>query len=116
MKQISQNIRSGHITVESVPSPTITKGHLLVQTHYSVISPGTERASVQSRSSSLLDRARKNPDLVRKVVEQMRGVIAAIAKAEDLAMVVEKTATSVLYARDGADLTDRVIQRMDGQK
>ncbi len=72
MKQISQHVKSGIIVVEDVPPPSIKDGHLLIQTRYSVISPGTERASVQSRSSSLLQRAKKNPDLVRKIVDQMR--------------------------------------------
>jgi outer membrane protein len=58
----------------------------------------------------------KDADLTRKVVEQMRGVIASVGKAEDFVLVVEKTATSVLYSRDGLDLTDRVIRQMDGQK
>jgi len=51
----------------------------------------------------------KDAEFTRKVVEQMRGVIGTIAKAEDYALVVEKTATSVLYAKDGLDLTDRII-------
>jgi predicted dehydrogenase/threonine dehydrogenase-like Zn-dependent dehydrogenase len=71
MKQVSQHVKSGAILVEEVPTPAMKPGHLLVQTHYSVISPGTERASVSSRSGSLLSKARKNPDLVKKILEQV---------------------------------------------
>ena len=58
----------------------------------------------------------RDAEYTRKVVEQMRGVIASVGRAEDFVLVVEKTATSVLYSRDGLDLTDRVIRQMDGQK
>jgi outer membrane protein len=73
---------------------------------------GYQKAVAEARKEV----SEKDAEFTRKVVEQMRGVIATIAKAEDYALVVEKTATSVLYAKDGLDLTDRVIQQMDRQK
>ena len=72
MKQVTQHNRSGAIKVIPVPRPAVRPGFVLVRTACSVISAGTERASVTSRKSSLLDRARKNPDLVLKVLEQVR--------------------------------------------
>lgn len=110
MKQISQHVKSGHIVVEAVPPPTITPGHLLIQTHYSVISPGTERASLQARSSSLLERARKNPDLVKKVVEQMRqqGLLTTLrrvwGKLESLASLGYSASGQVIAV--GTGVTD----------
>jgi len=82
MKQVSQHVKSGAIVVEDVPAPAIKPGHLLVQTHYSVISPGTERTSVSARSGSLLSKARKNPDLVKKILQQVaqQGLVATYGR------------------------------------
>jgi outer membrane protein len=52
----------------------------------------------------------------RKVMEQMRLVIDSIGKADDYGLIVEKSATSVLYAKDGTDLTGKVVRQMDAQK
>jgi len=72
MKQVTQHMKSGEIRVESVPVPALKAGAVLVRARYSLISAGTERASVSSRKSSLVQRARKQPDLVLKVLDQMR--------------------------------------------
>lgn len=84
MKQVSQRVKSGEIVVEEVPTPAMKAGYLLVQTHYSVISPGTERASVSSRSGSLLSKARKNPDLVKKILQQVaqQGLITTYKRVQ----------------------------------
>lgn len=72
MKQVTQKNRTGEIRIEEVPLPALKPGFVLVRTRYSVISAGTEKASITERESSLLEKARKNPDLVRKVIEQIR--------------------------------------------
>ena len=72
MKQVAQHIKSGEIKVVEVAPPAVRAGSVLVQVHASVISIGTERSSMTERSQSLLSRARKNPDLVAKVWEQVR--------------------------------------------
>ena len=72
MKQVTQHMKSGEIRVESVPMPALKPGFVLVRVRYSLISAGTERASVSSRKSSLLERARKQPDVVVKVLDQMK--------------------------------------------
>ena len=72
MKQILQNIRSGDMTVAEVPSPALQSKMVLVKNYFSVISAGTEKTSVDSRKSSLLQRARSQPEEVKKVVEEVR--------------------------------------------
>ncbi len=72
MKQVVQHVKSGVVQVLDVPPPAIAPGNVLVRVHASVISVGTERSSVTERSQSLLTKARKNPDLVSKVLEQVR--------------------------------------------
>ena len=72
MKQVAQHNKTGLIDVTDIPLPAMKEGHVLVQTKFSVISAGTERASISNRKASLVDKARKNPDLVAKVLEQVR--------------------------------------------
>jgi predicted dehydrogenase len=85
MKQVTQYVKSGAIVVDNVPSPALKPGHLLVQTHYSVISPGTERASISSRSGSLFTKAKRNPDLVKKILEQVsqQGIVTTYKRVLD---------------------------------
>ena len=58
--------------VADVPTPSAGRGMILVKNYFSVISAGTEKTSVDSRKSSLMQRARSQPDEVRKVVEEVR--------------------------------------------
>ncbi|HEY7876214.1 MAG TPA: Gfo/Idh/MocA family oxidoreductase, partial [Actinomycetota bacterium] len=81
MKQVVQAISGGPIRVEDVPAPSIGPTEVLVQTAYSVISPGTERAVTQLAQSGLIAKARARPDLVRQVVKK--------AKTEGLAQTVK---------------------------
>jgi predicted dehydrogenase/threonine dehydrogenase-like Zn-dependent dehydrogenase len=72
MKQIAQHIKSGAMKIAEVPPPAVGRGMILVKNYFSVISAGTEKTSVDSRKSSLLQRAKSQPDEVRKVVDEMR--------------------------------------------
>jgi len=72
MKQIAQHVKTGSMRVADVPAPALGRGMILVKNYFSVISAGTEKTSVDSRKSSLLTRARMQPDEVRKVVEEVR--------------------------------------------
>jgi predicted dehydrogenase/threonine dehydrogenase-like Zn-dependent dehydrogenase len=72
MKQVLQNLRSGTVKVEEVPSPALRGPGVLVATACSLISPGTERATVELGRSSLLGKALRRPDQVRKVLESIR--------------------------------------------
>lgn len=72
MKQIAQHIKTGAMKVADVPAPAIGRGMVLVKNYFSVISAGTEKTSVDSRKSSLLQRAKSQPDEVRKVIDEVR--------------------------------------------
>jgi predicted dehydrogenase/threonine dehydrogenase-like Zn-dependent dehydrogenase len=72
MKQITQHNKTGEVKVDEVPLPALKPGHLLVQTRFSVISAGTEKSSISQRKSSLIHKARVHPELVLKVLEQVR--------------------------------------------
>ncbi len=109
MKQVSQRVKSGEIVVEEVPTPAMKAGHLLVQTHYSVISPGTERASVSSRSGSLLSKAKRNPELVKKILQQLtqQGLVSTYrrlqSKLDSLASLGYSASGEVVAVGSGID-------------
>lgn len=72
MQQIAQHIRSGKVSVEHFPLPSCGEGMILVRVVRSLLSVGTERASIQSGQQSLLERARKHPEQVRSVLDMLR--------------------------------------------
>ncbi len=86
MQQVVQNFQNGKLDVDDVPAPILLDGSLLVANHYSLISAGTERATVDLARRSLVGKAQARPDLVRKVVDKLRrdGV------AETVRMVAER--------------------------
>jgi polar amino acid transport system substrate-binding protein len=72
MKQVTQHNNTGEVRIEEVPAPSLKPGHVLVQTRFSVISAGTERSSLEARQSSLFGKAKRNPELVQKVLDQVK--------------------------------------------
>lgn len=72
MKQIIQNLRSGETILEEVPAPQISKGHVLIQTTHSLVSLGTEKMLVEFGKSSLIAKARQQPDRVKQVLDKIK--------------------------------------------
>ncbi len=85
MKQVVQNFRTGLLKVESVPAPTISSCEVLVANRVSLISPGTERSTVQVAQKNLLGKALDRPEMARKVVAAMQkdGVFATLHRVFD---------------------------------
>ncbi|MGA1434516.1 MAG: zinc-dependent alcohol dehydrogenase, partial [Candidatus Kapaibacteriota bacterium] len=55
-----------------VPSPQCKEGGILVRTSASLISAGTERTSVVGGQASLLERAKKQPEQVKLVLDTLK--------------------------------------------
>lgn len=72
MKQVTQNKKTGDLSIVDLPLPTLREGMVLVKNYASVISAGTEKTTIDNRKASLLQRAKSQPDEVRKVVEEAR--------------------------------------------
>ncbi len=72
MKQVLQHARTGEVEVVEVPSPKLLAGCVLVRIAASLVSAGTERASSEFASRSLLQKAKARPDLVRDVIDKVR--------------------------------------------
>ena len=80
MKQLLQDARTGDLTVAEVPAPQLLPGCVLVRVAASLVSAGTERASSEFASKSLLGKAKARPDLVRDVLRKLRrdGVLSTL--------------------------------------
>ncbi len=48
MDRLTQQLKSGTMTVQEVPMPLASRGMVLVRNHYSLISAGTEGATVKA--------------------------------------------------------------------
>src|ERR1700736_6622422 len=80
MKQLLQHARTGEITITEVPAPQLLPGCVLVRIAASVVSAGTERASLEFAGKNLLQKAQARPDLVRDVISKIQrdGILSAI--------------------------------------
>jgi predicted dehydrogenase/threonine dehydrogenase-like Zn-dependent dehydrogenase len=66
-------ISGGEVRVVEVPEPVVRPGTVLVRTSHSLISAGTEGASIGSggRRENIVIKALRNPALVKKVVDRV---------------------------------------------
>lgn len=71
MKQILQNLGDGTTELVEAPVPQSRNGHLLIDTHSTLISIGTERMLVEFGKSGLLAKARQQPEKVRQVLQKI---------------------------------------------
>ena len=81
MKQVLQSARTGRLEVADVPTPRVLPGCVLVRIGASLVSAGTERASSEFASKSLLQKAKSRPDLVRDAMNKIQrdGILSAIS-------------------------------------
>lgn len=70
MKQVL--IKAGAAVVEHVPAPQVGEKNILVRVTHSCISVGTEMAGVKMSGLPLYQRALKQPENVKRVLEMMR--------------------------------------------
>jgi polar amino acid transport system substrate-binding protein len=82
VKQLVQELKTGDIKLVDVPAPVIAPGCLLVRNSFSLVSAGTERATITLGQQSLLDKARSRPDLVKQVIDSVKheGIAATVNK------------------------------------
>lgn len=82
MKQVIQNFKTGELYVDEVPAPALSRGMVLIENKFSLISAGTERSTVKVAKANLLGKARQRPDLVAQVIQNMRkeGLKATLEK------------------------------------
>lgn len=72
MKQIIQSFKTGETILEEVPAPQVKNGQVLIRTTKSLVSLGTERMLVEFGKSSLIAKARQQPDKVKQVLDKIK--------------------------------------------
>jgi predicted dehydrogenase len=108
MKQLLQDLRTHAIAVEEVPAPGCQPGGVLVRTVASLISSGTERATVKLGGMSLLGKALERPDLVKSLFQRLRttgvsSVVATVRAKLDRAVALGYSAAGeILEVGEGA--------------
>lgn len=106
MKQVIQNFKTGELYVDDVPPPSISKGMVLVENKFSLISAGTERSTVKVAKASLIGKAKQRPDLVAQVIQNI--------KKEGLKATLDKVRTKLDTLKAlGYSTAGEVIASMD---
>jgi len=72
MKQIVQDLKSGNTILEDVPVPEVRRGSVLIKTHRSLVSLGTERMLVEFGKAGWINKARQQPARVRQVIQKIK--------------------------------------------
>ena len=72
MKQVIQSYKTGEVKLREVPVPQCGSKRILVRNRNSLISIGTERATIELGRKSLVGKAAARPDLVRRVWEKAK--------------------------------------------
>jgi len=71
MKQLFLMVNDGSVKLIDTPPPTVKDNYVLVETHYSVVSAGTERMLASFGSKNIIQKALERPEQVKKVLEKM---------------------------------------------
>jgi predicted dehydrogenase len=72
MRQVARRLRDGRLELVDVPDPAPATGSVSVRVEASLLSSGTERATLDVARKSLLAKARARPDQAKQVVERAR--------------------------------------------
>ncbi|RYI28777.1 hypothetical protein EVU96_12650 [Bacillus infantis] len=83
MKQLFLMVSDGSVKLIDTPPPTVKDNHVIVETHYSIVSAGTERSLTSFGGKNLIQKALERPDQVKKVTEKMStdGILTTIDSA-----------------------------------
>lgn len=85
MKQVRHFLRNGALDIGEVPMPAFGSGEVLVRTHYSFVSVGTEKMKVSQARMSLVQKAKERPDQVKLVLATVReqGLVPTLRKVQE---------------------------------
>lgn len=72
MKQLFQNLRTGEILLENLPIPQVRKGFVLIKTHHSLVSTGTEKMLVEFGKANFIEKAHQQPEKVKQVFDRVK--------------------------------------------
>jgi predicted dehydrogenase/threonine dehydrogenase-like Zn-dependent dehydrogenase len=109
MKQVIQNYKTGKLTLENVPLPSLSKGSILVKNHFSLVSAGTEKTMIEFGKKSLMAKAKSRPELVKQILDKIKtdGLLttykAAMRRLGEPVPLGYSSAGEVIEAGEGAE-------------
>jgi predicted dehydrogenase/threonine dehydrogenase-like Zn-dependent dehydrogenase len=107
MRQVARRLKDGRLELVEVPDPLVRPGTVAVRVEASVVSAGTERATLDAATKSLIGKARARPDQARQVIDRARqhGVRSTVAmvrqRLEELGPLGYSAAGMVLETGEG---------------
>lgn len=72
MKQLTQKLKTGNMTILEVHVPDLRPAMVLVRNHYSLISAGTEGSTVKAARKGYIGKARERPQQVKQVLDTLK--------------------------------------------
>ena len=72
MLQIIQDLKKGDTILEELPAPLVSAGSVLIRTHNSLVSLGTEKMLVEFGKGNLISKARQQPEKVKQVLDKIK--------------------------------------------
>ncbi len=69
----------------------------------------------KSAQESQMDLQKKERDLTVPIVNDLKSIVEAIGKEKAYQLIVEKSEGAILYAENGSDLTEVVIERFNAK-
>jgi len=104
MQQLTHNLKSGKMDILEVPFPALPHGSVLVRTHHSVISAGTEGATVRDARRGYIGKARARQKEVKQVIESV--IDQGLAKTYKRVMNKLDAPSSLGYSCAGAEMVN----------
>jgi len=72
MKQLTQKLKSGQMSVIDAALPKVDIGQVLIRNYFSLISGGTEGSTVKTARKSLVGKAKERPQQVKQVLDVLK--------------------------------------------
>ncbi|MEM9528532.1 MAG: zinc-binding dehydrogenase, partial [Bacteroidota bacterium] len=72
MRQITQDLKSGKTELIDLPAPAVRRGQVLIRTHRTLVSRGTEKMLVDFGKANYLEKARSQPEKVKQVFDKIK--------------------------------------------
>jgi len=72
LKQLTQKLKVGDMTIQELPWPKVGSGMVLVRNHYSLISAGTEGSTAKTARKNLIGKAKERPQQVKQVLDTLK--------------------------------------------
>ena len=72
MEQLTQKLKDGKMQILEVAVPSLQRSHVLVKTHYSLVSAGTEASTVSAARKGYVGKAKERPQQVKQVIDTLK--------------------------------------------